>query len=134
MRRFYIQTAVSLVGASGFYYYVCSKHKKGGNIESLTATENPFLLEQVHIVFRHGARTVTKLHGEFSDIPNIQPAYWDRNVLLQKLSHVDIAYDLKSEDGSEILESWMERHNNEAGPLPVRLQIMFLTLFFEYFL
>ena len=120
MRRCYIQTAVSLVGASGFYYYVCSKHK-GGNIESLAAAEDPLLLEQVHIVFRHGARTVVKLHEGFSDIPNIPPAYWDRNVLLQKLSHVDITYDFKSEDGSEILESWMKRHNNETGPLPVSL-------------
>lgn len=127
MRLAVITSATSLacVASAHWWIYSREKHYCAGYIN----VENPLILDQVYVVFRHGARTITKQNEQYDDLPNI-PSYWGRDELLKTLPHLDIPYKLVSEDGSNIYEEWIEKYNRERGPLKVIFVCLLATYIF----
>ena len=116
MRLAAITSATSLACVASTYWWIYSR-KKHYCAHHINA-QNPLILDQVYVVFRHGARTITKQNEQYEDLPNI-PSYWGRDELLKTLPHLDIPYNLVSEDGSNIYEEWIEKYSRESGPLKV---------------
>lgn len=116
MRLAVIISATSLASVASTHLWMQSR-KKHYCADHINA-ENLLILDQVYVIFRHGARTITKQNEQYDDLPNI-PSYWCRNELLKTLPHLDIPYNLVSEDGSNIYDEWIEKYNRERGPLKV---------------
>lgn len=67
---------------------------------NLLAFEEQMKLQQVQVIFRHGARTPTSWSKErFKSFPNIKPASWDKNRFGNDLPDVDVKYTLRMPDG-----------------------------------
>merc|ERR1740124_984124 len=60
-------------------------------------------LEQVQVVFRHGARTPLSFwtRAHFEGFSNLKPLTWDKDELLKVLPWTDIDVSVKLKDGSE---------------------------------
>ena len=68
----------------------------------LQAAEQKMKLEQVQVIFRHGARTPTSWTKEmFQNYTNIEPEIWDKDKLLKVSPETDIDYMVKMQDGSD---------------------------------
>lgn len=109
MRLAVITSATSLACVASAHWWIYSREK---HCAGYINVENPLILDEVYVVFRHGARTITKQNEQYDDLPNI-PSYWGRDELLKTLPHLDIPYKLVSEDGSNIYEEWIEKYNRE---------------------
>ena len=126
MRLAVITSATSLACVASAHWWIYSREK---HCAGYINVENPLRLDEVYVVFRHGARTITKQNEQYDDLPNI-PSYWGRDELLKTLPHLDIPYKLVSEDGSNIYEEWIEKYNRERGPLKVIFVCLLTTYIF----
>lgn len=74
----------------------------GHEMSTLQATELEMELEQVQVVFRHGARTPTSWTKEkLEGFKNIKPQIWDRNILMcgEQAPEYDIPVKIRYKNG-----------------------------------
>lgn len=87
--------------AAGAYFWL---NKNGRNVSwsssIVQASEKRLELEQVQIIFRHGARTPMNYWSKdhFNGLANLKPETWDKDKHMQVLPWTDIDYVVKLQD------------------------------------
>lgn len=93
------------------------KNRKNLFSTHVQAAENEMSLQQVQVIFRHGARTPLVNLNYSYDIPNIEESIWDAESLMQKNFEVDVRYKLMLDNGMEPSKSEAENVYLNRGTL-----------------
>lgn len=105
------KSALVLTGSaslSALGYYFINNRKK----------VPPYVLDQVQVVVRHGARTPLSTLGD--NLGGIQDACWKPELFDGTLKHTDIPYKIHFLNGQEWTEeSSTDMHYKKKGPLKV---------------
>lgn len=72
-------------------------------------------LEQVQVIFRHGARTPIKTRERLESFSNLGEVIWCKDAYDQTLSNVDIEYTVESLDGTELPKSVPHQERLKGG-------------------
>lgn len=67
------------------------------------SSQKNFHLEQIQVLFRHGARTPIKCAEDFDNFTNLEPVTWDKERWKRKLHHVDVEFCLEDLVSGEIV-------------------------------
>ena len=102
--------SVLLVGipvATYSLYSLNNNSKNNHNIPGLInvkASEQSLQLQQVQVLFRHGARTPIKSKEDYGNFLNLDSVVWDKERFMKVLPHTSINYLIKSIDGDDFVK------------------------------
>lgn len=87
--------------------------------QQIHAAENEMKLEQVQVIFRHGARTPLSNLYFVDDTMNVKESVWDMHTLMKTIPEVDIDYIITLHNGEKAPESHFEKGYKRRGMLLV---------------
>ena len=100
MRSLKILSLSAPLATCAFYWFDLHNKNMPLNYSILQASEEKMKLEQVQVIFRHGARTPMNYWTDktFQGLSNIEPEIWDKDKLMKVLPWTDIDYTVKLQD------------------------------------
>lgn len=116
-------------GSIGLYTVLCKTNKRVNFSECLKiahvtaasrakSTLTNYQLEQVQVVFRHGARTTYANQLDYATLAK-QPYVWDMDYFSQDLNHTIVDYSICNLEGTPFPESDIDKAANHDRPLHV---------------
>ena len=105
--------SVPIVGSS--LHWIYNSVKENAAFRKIYTGQQILHLEQVQVIFRHGARTPLISYGKLVHFANIGKVIWDKETFMQVLPWANVDYTIRLIDGGYAPTSYCRKPSELLG-------------------